>query len=134
MKKEKSCGAIIYRKKQEIVEILLICHKKGGHWSFPKGHVEADETEIETAKREVLEETGLHIAVEDQFRTTIGYTLPGDVWKDVVYFAAQVVSGKEKIQEEEVTALGWFPLEEALSRITHENSRKILRKFMDYLG
>ena len=48
MKKEKSCGAIVYREKDG-VEILLIKHKNGGHWAFPKGHVEKkDDTDMDT--------------------------------------------------------------------------------------
>ena len=31
MKKEKSCGAIVYRQRDSWVEVLLICHKNGGH-------------------------------------------------------------------------------------------------------
>ena len=38
---EKSCGAIVYRKYHGNTEILLIKHINSGHWSFPKGHVEA---------------------------------------------------------------------------------------------
>ena len=49
---EKSCGGIVYRKFHGNTEILLIKHLKSGYWSFPKGHVENDETEEETAKRE----------------------------------------------------------------------------------
>ena len=52
---EKSCGAIVYRKYHGNTEILLIKHINSGHWSFPKGHVEGDETEEETAKREIME-------------------------------------------------------------------------------
>ena len=58
---EKSCGAIVYRKYHGNTEILLIKHINSGHWSFPKGHVENDETEPETAIREIKEETGLDI-------------------------------------------------------------------------
>ena len=49
MQHEKSCGAIVYRKSHGNTEILLIKHINSGHWSFPKGHMEAGETEIETA-------------------------------------------------------------------------------------
>ena len=49
MKKEKSCGAVVYRETGEQIEILLIRHKNGGHWAFPKGHVEKKETEEDTA-------------------------------------------------------------------------------------
>ena len=51
MKKEKSCGAVVYRQGETGVEVLIIKHKNGGHWAFPKGHVEKKETEPETALR-----------------------------------------------------------------------------------
>ena len=59
MKMEKSCGAVVSRMTENGREILLIRHMNGGHWAFPKGHVEKDETEEQTARREILEETGL---------------------------------------------------------------------------
>ena len=60
---EKSCGAIVYRKYHGNLEILLIKHVNSGHWSFPKGHVEAGETEVETALREIKEETGIDVII-----------------------------------------------------------------------
>ena len=47
MQHEKSCGAIVYRKFHGNIELLLIKNQNGGHWSFPKGHVEGAETEEE---------------------------------------------------------------------------------------
>ena len=61
MKHEKSCGALVYRKHGDRTELLLIKHRFGGHWSFPKGHVELGENEFQTALREVKEETGLDV-------------------------------------------------------------------------
>ena len=52
---EKSCGAIVYRRFHGNIEILLIKHVNSGHWSFPKGHVEGDETELETARKTLAE-------------------------------------------------------------------------------
>ena len=46
MKWEKSCGAVVFRKAGDTLEVLLIRHKNGGHWAFPKGHVEHEETEV----------------------------------------------------------------------------------------
>ena len=60
MNNEKSCGAIVYRKFHGNTEILLIRHIKSGYWSFPKGHVEGDEPEEETARREITEETNAY--------------------------------------------------------------------------
>ena len=59
MRHEKSCGGLIYREHDGETQLLLLKHRCGGHWSFPKGHMEAGETEMETALREIREETGL---------------------------------------------------------------------------
>ena len=59
MKSEKSCGAIVLSPDNTNRKVLLIKHENGGHWAFPKGHVEEGETEVETALREIKEETGL---------------------------------------------------------------------------
>ena len=47
MEKEKSCGAVIFRKQKSELEVLII-RQNEGHWCFPKGHVEGKETEQET--------------------------------------------------------------------------------------
>ena len=54
MKNEKSCGCIIIDNGK-----VLLVKQTAGHWGFPKGHVETNETEIETAIRETKEETNL---------------------------------------------------------------------------
>lgn len=64
MKYEKSCGAVIWRNNDREREYLIILNKKGnalGHWGFPKGHVEAGEKELDTARREIREEVGLEV-------------------------------------------------------------------------
>ena len=83
---EKSCGAIVYRKYHGNTEILLIKHINSGHWSFPKGHVEGDETEEETAKREIMEETGIDVNLDTTFREIVSYSPRKDTQKIVVYF------------------------------------------------
>ena len=66
LEKEKSCGCIII----ENGKVLLIQQTKG-HWGFPKGHVEAFETESETAIREVKEETNLDVKIDENKRYTM---------------------------------------------------------------
>ena len=86
---EKSCGAIVYRKSHGNTEILLIKHVNSGHWSFPKGHVEGNETELETAQREIKEETGIDVILDPTFRETVSYSPKKDTHKIVVYFLAK---------------------------------------------
>ena len=74
MKKETSCGAVIARQTDTGCEILLIRHENGGHWAFPKGHVEENETETETALREIREETGLAVTLDTGFRAVVTYS------------------------------------------------------------
>ena len=74
MKREKSCGALVYRVTSNgQKELLFIKHRHGAHWSFPKGHMEEGENEVQTALREVKEETGLDIDLEGNFRQSVEY-------------------------------------------------------------
>lgn len=130
MKKEKSCGAIVCRLRDSWVEVLLIRHKNGGHWAFPKGHVEKGETEEETALREIKEETGLKVKLCMDFRHTVTYSPKPGVLKDVVYFAGEFSGGHQKAQEAEVTGMEWKAPQEALEQITYENDKETLRAFL----
>ena len=58
IKTEFSAGVILYRQLKDSREYLLL-HYPGGHFDFPKGHLEQDETEREAAYRELKEETGI---------------------------------------------------------------------------
>lgn len=134
MKKEKSCGAIVYRKNGEQVEVLLLQHKNGGHWAFPKGHVEKKETEEETALREIREETGLKVRLDTGFRKSVSYSPKPKVMKDVVYFAAEAEADKTRAQPEEVLEIRWEKPERALEMVTFSNDRELLNAFLQYLG
>lgn len=134
MKKEKSCGAVVYRGKKGHREILLIRHKNGGHWAFPKGHVEKKETEAETALREIREETGLQVKLKTDFRRSVTYSPKPGVEKDVIYFAAKAKADDAKAQPEEILEIRWETPEEALKTVTYENDRDILRDFLVYKG
>lgn len=128
---EKSCGAIIWREREGKPMVLVLQHQNGGHWAFPKGHVEGNETEEQTARREILEETGLKVRLDPGFRQVVTFSPKPRVMKDVVYFAARPVGGKLKRQEEEVTDIRWLTLGEALKLVTYETDRAVLRTFAE---
>ena len=125
MKYEKSCGAVICRGDGEKREYLLI-KQNAGHWGFPKGHVEAGETEIETALREVKEETGLDVELLEGFRQSISYSPARGVTKEVVFFAARCAGEGMHLQEEEVSAALWLDYDAAMKKSTHDSTKNIL--------
>ena len=126
MKYEKSCGVIVYRKSSGQIELLLIQNRFGGHWSFPKGHVEGEETEVQTALREVKEETGLDIQLEDGFRQAVEYFPKPNVKKQVVYFLGQAQSLEIKRQKEEISRITWTDIHKAYHMVTFKNDRDLI--------
>ena len=123
MEKEKSCGCIIVVNNQ----VLLVKHN-GGHWGFPKGHVEKNETEEQTAIREVKEETNLDVEIINNKRYVEEYITNKGRETEVVYFIAKKIGGEIKKQEEEIQEIKWFNIEEAIEMITYEGSRKIFKE------
>ena len=133
MRKEKSCGAVIYKYIDNELFILLLKHNLG-HWSFAKGHVEDSETEQETAIREIKEETNLDVTINSDFRYVITYSPYEGVIKDVVYFLATTNSDNIKAQQSEISEIKWFKYEDAISMITYEDGRKVLMKAIEFLN
>ncbi len=128
MTHEKSCGAIVYRRHHGNLEVLLIKHVNSGHWSFPKGHVEEGETEIETASREIKEETGLDVIIDPTFRETVTYSPRKDTQKVVVYFIAKAKSHDFNRQIEEIAEIKWVDVGHASTVLTYENDKAIVNK------
>ncbi len=128
MQYEKSCGAIVFRKFHGNTELLLIKHANGGHWSFPKGHVEEAETEVQTAVREVKEETGIDIMIDDSFRETVLYSPKKDTMKQVVYFLAFAKTYKPTPQPEEISQIRWVEINHAYQILSYDNDRQLVNK------
>ncbi len=133
MKQEKSCGAVVWKMKKG-QRLYLVEHMIQGHTSLPKGHVEGDETEEETALREIREETGLDAVLDTGFRHVITYSPYPDVVKDVVFFTAEAADGEMKNQEEEVSALEWMTYEDAYRAMTYDTDKETLEKANAYLS
>ena len=132
---EKSCGAIIFRRHSGNVEFLLIKNKKGGNWGFPKGHVESGEDETDTARREVLEETGLDIQIIDGFRVVSEYRPRGKIFKQVVFFLAEMPdSGQIMIQQSEVDRHMWADYGLAMRTFRFNNDRNVLTQAKNWIS
>jgi len=129
MKKARCSGCIIFNNGK----YLLIQHKEGRHWDFPKGHVEEGENEEETALREVYEETGLEVEIIEGFKESISYI--DNINKEdktVVFFLCKTDKLEIRHITNDVVDSIWLSYEEALDKITYDNAKNLLRKAEDF--
>ena len=124
-KKEKSCGCIIIKNGK-----VLLIQQTEGHWGFPKGHMELGETEIETAKREVKEETNIDVEINKDKRYVLEYTTDKGIFKEVVLFIAKKINGDERYQASEIKTMEWLTYKDAIDRITYDNTRELLKRVL----
>ena len=133
---DKSCGVVLFNSDK----VLLLRHssissREGGHWDFPKGHIDDGETEIQTALRELEEETEIaHVNVIDGFRDTITYTFSGgqeQIEKEVVFFLATTKESKVTLSHEHID-YSWLDFDSAFSRLTYNNARQVLRNAIEF--
>lgn len=125
MKKEKSCGTIIIENNK-----VLLIQQTDNAWGFPKGHVENNETEQETAIRETKEETNLDVEIISNKKYIINYKINNEIDKEVVFFLAKKTSDKIKKQDEEIKNIKWVDLTKAFDIITYENTKDLYKEVL----
>jgi prepilin-type N-terminal cleavage/methylation domain-containing protein len=133
MKKESSAGAVIFFQKGKKREYLLLNYL-GGHWGFPKGHIELSENPIKTAIREIKEETGLDVKIIPGFEKKITYSFrhKGEfVIKDVVFYLAKAKSQRVRLSKEHKGYV-WLPYKPAYDLITYE--KEIIKSAENFLN
>ncbi|HBA93940.1 MAG TPA: hypothetical protein DCZ02_04920 [Ruminococcaceae bacterium] len=130
---ENSCGAVVFRDIRGEVRYLLIKNKRSAHWGFPKGHIEPGETKEETALREVLEETGLHINLIPGFSCVSRYKIRDKIDKMVTIFTGTTSDTSTVIQREEIEDYIWLTFDKAINLLKFENDRHILESAYEFL-
>ena len=130
---EKSCGAVIYRIKDENLEFLSISHRNDGHWGFPKGHVERTESDEETAVREVFEETGLQVTLTNEFRVSVEYLTKQETMKEVIFFLAKVQDQSVHIQIDEIKDYRWASFQNTKEVLSYESSKEVLEQAYKFI-
>ena len=123
----KSCGVIPFRWKGNEKEYLILL-QTNSCWSFPKGHMEAGETEEETALRELYEETGLSAKLIPGKKTAYAYNVPPFVRKQVVVFLGEV-KGNITLQKTEVCNYRWVKADE-MKKYIHPDTYRACEKFL----
>lgn len=130
---EHSCGAIVYRIIDGHIRFLLIKNNGSSSWGFPKGHRERGESKIDTAKREVLEEAGIHIDVIDGFCETSNYKIAQRIEKRVDIFLASTKDTQTVIQEEEIEKYSWLLYDAAVKQLNFENDKNMLASVKEFM-
>ena len=111
-----SCGFVAYREEAGENCYLLI-KSPNGDVGFPKGHMEDGESEIDTARRELKEETGVEVEV-----------------KRVIYFLGKCTNDGIVCQEGEVLAAEFVPYAKAVEMLTFNETKDILRDAEEFLS
>ncbi|MBI4258027.1 MAG: NUDIX domain-containing protein [Thaumarchaeota archaeon] len=134
MIEERSAGAVVYHDDSRVEYLLL--YYPAGHWDFPKGNIEKGEDEVTTVRREIAEETGIKsIVLENGFRKIVEYHYrrkQGLVHKKVIFYLARASTTQVKLSFEH-QGYSWLPVNEALRRVTYDNSRRILAEADKFL-
>jgi 8-oxo-dGTP pyrophosphatase MutT (NUDIX family) len=126
---EKSCGVLPYRVEQGQRQFLLVFESFSKCWSLPKGHMEAGETEPQTALRELWEETGLTATLDTSRSAAIEYPISKFARKQVVFFLGQV-SGETRTRPGEIETYKWVTADELQDYLfpdTVDACRKLLK-------
>src|SRR5829696_8472118 len=132
---EISSGAILYYIDNQTITFLLL-HYFRGHWDFPKGNKEKGESDMDTALREIMEETGIiDVTFLEGFKKEIFYKYKRNnhlISKKVVYFLAKSNSTNVVLSSEHLDFV-WEQYDDALKRITYKNSKEILGEGYKFL-
>jgi len=141
MLKETSCGAVVYKMTQDGVPIfLLVNSKRSNRWGFPKGHIENGESETETAKREIFEETGIkNVKFVENFRQEDVYLINGVldetkgrlVEKHSVYFLVLALEDALDFDKNEISKVEWADIKKAQEFLSFANQKKIIKLAYD---
>lgn len=113
-----------YRLKDK--KVFLQAHIKSGLWLAPGGHIDLGETPVEAAEREMVEELGIQMKIEQAKFLTItnikrdvrSCTVHYDIWHFVRMDDQKLPTSKEG----EFNDARWFTLEEARRVVTDESN------------
>lgn len=123
---EYSCGAVLYRLKNGVPYYILVEGSSG--FGFPKGHMEGNENETETALREIWEETGVHAILDRSFCKSVEYQVikKKDTYKKVTFFIATYPKEETPAPRHEIRQMRMVPYEQARNLLWFDELKTIL--------
>jgi 8-oxo-(d)GTP phosphatase len=127
-----AAGAVVWRRQDDRIELLVVHRPKYDDWTFPKGKVDRGERLPVTAVREVLEETSVPIRLGMPL-PTVSYPLtrPRPAVKRVSYWIGRPLDDGDITLEpnHEIDGVRWVPLDETGGLLTYDHDRGLLDRF-----
>lgn len=125
-----SAGGAVLSRREGQAFVALIATRRGARWGLPKGTVDPGETPEQTARREVLEETGLAAEILCHLDRIEYYFRAGAelVHKHVDFYLMRYVEGLLSPQLTEVDDVRWVELREAIAMTSFESERRVLER------
>jgi bis(5'-nucleosidyl)-tetraphosphatase len=142
MRTDTSYGVVPLRFRQGHFEVFLIHQYSrigdNTYWAFPKGHPEVDEKPLESAERELREETGLSIErllFSEPLSIKYTFVYAGEtIQKTVQYFVALIIDTVPVLDSDEVRAGNWFTVPAALERVDYQETKALLHQVQERLA
>jgi 8-oxo-dGTP pyrophosphatase MutT (NUDIX family) len=132
-----SAGGVVYRRGEDEAEVVLCGRPSRGLWALPKGTPEPTETLEQTAVREVSEETGLRVAIEQKIGEIEYWFTRAEVGKRfrkrVHHYLMRPTGGDTADHDAEYDEVRWFPISEAKRRLTFPDEVEMLNKALALL-
>lgn len=124
-------GAIII-KENKILMVKEAKKKCYGKWAFPAGHLEKDETILEGAKRETLEETGCKVELEKAFPILVGNIKDKNIM--MIHFLANLVEDNLLYNTDEILETKWIDIEQIKNMKEEEfRSYEVVKNILENL-
>ena len=129
MLEEHSAGIVLYRSDDNSSNLILLLHYGNGHWDFPKGNIEVNETQIQAAVRELEEETGINrFRLVPGFKETLVYNYKkksAQVAKTVTFYLGITTISKVVLSSEHIGYV-WLTYQESVKILTYDNAKNLL--------
>jgi len=130
----KSRGGVVFRTVDDRVEYLIVKSSRGNYYGLPKGRVDGNESETQTARREILEETNYFVKFEVNFKEKVEFVLPEGEDKEMILFLAKAIKESSGEIDDEITEVIWCSYQEAMKLLSFDDFKDVLKKANDYIN